>query len=459
MRDRFGPLLSVFGRPVDELVRPRLGIRVSLRAVGLFMAGIVTISGHVGTGLDLFGPLAMLPTVALLSAVGCLVLLLPRSDGGGRALLTVFAVLVVTAPGILLAGDHEYASAKLAGLVTIVLPLLVIVSFLTRKPSDLEAYWLAIYLLASLGVGVAFYEAVSGVDIGMRGADTGASLNPIAAGRLGGTVILITLLGRVQYVPRVLQLLFSLLATWVLLGAASRGPLLALIVAVVATTWGYRALRGRMAVGAAIVAVALIAGVGNVVLSESAERLTSANNDRGDAGRSALWERAIEGIADFPEGAGWGAFSPDGRIGASGDYPHNIVLEMALEAGMVAAVSLLLLIAFVGQRLWRNMRFIGPMHFALLVFWLVTAQFSSDMNGNRVFLVTLFGLYAAFRNETAAMFDLAADQERDVDGPSVDAFEVDVPPTNAEHPDRASGSAAHPALTGASFREEFHGRR
>lgn len=406
-------LAGALRHPADEMVRPHLGIKVSLRAVGLFMAGMVTVSGHVGNGLAYFGPLTVLPTVALSFALLAFVLLVPRSGGGGRAILTVLATLVITAPGFLYAGSHEYAAGKVSGLLTVVLPLLIVVSFFTQKPSDLQPFWLGIYTLATFGVCIGMFELVSGVDIGLRGADTGASLNPIAAGRLGGTIILITVLGRVQYVPRLLQYVFALLGLGVLLGAASRGPLLALIIAVICTTWGYRALRGRLAFVAGAVSVAVVVGLGNLVLSESADRLLSSGNDSGAGGRSSLWGLAFRSLKIWPEGIGWGNYSADGLLQGAAEYPHNFLLELALEAGVVAALCAVILFAFVARRLWKNMRFIGPLPFALLVFWFVTAQFSSDMNGNRVFIVILFGLYAAFRNETTAMFDLAADQIRD----------------------------------------------
>ncbi len=438
----------------EQMVRPRLGLNVSLRSLGLFAAGLVTVSGHVGNGLEYFGPLTFLPTLAIGLALLSFVFLVPRGEGLSRALTTVAGALLVAAPGFLFAGKHLYATGKVSGLFTVVIPLILVVSYFTRKPSDLDAFWLGLYLLASIGVGVAVFELISGVDIGLRGSDTGASLNPIAAGRLGGTIVLITVLGRVQYVPRAIQYVVALLGLGVLLGAASRGPLLALMVAVTLTALSYRALRGRLAVAATIVALALIGGVGNVVLAESADRLTSATNDEGAAGRSALWDQAIQGIKIWPEGVGWGNYSAEGLLQGTGEYPHNFFLELAVEAGFIAAFCFALLFAFVAYRLWKNLRFVGPLPFALLMFWFVTAQFSSDINGNRVFILILFGLFAAFRNQTTAMFDIAP---LEVSGEqlTIDPERADM---NSSDRDSVEGSMMQPAVAGAHLGEESDGR-
>ena len=214
---------GVFDGPLRE--------HITLRSAALFGAGLVTVSGHVGLGLGLLGPLAVLPTLALGVAVLCFFLLLPSRNGGGRGVLIVFATVLVASPGFALIGDHTYAEDKLDGMLTVLLPLLVVVAFCARVPSDIDYFWRGVYTLAVFGVLVGFFEVVSGVDIGQRGSDSEGSLNPIAAGRLGGSVILYSAFKRVKVIPLALQAVFIVAGAGVLLGAASRGPLLALIVA------------------------------------------------------------------------------------------------------------------------------------------------------------------------------------------------------------------------------------
>ncbi len=374
---------------------------IELRPLGLFFAGMVTISGHVGLGLGLLGPLVALPTLALGLAAVIFLLLLPGRNGGGQGILAVLGGFVITAPGFVLAGSHEYAADKVFNMFAIVLPLLLFVSFFARSPSDMNHFWRGVYSLAAFGVLVAVLDLAGGVDIGARGSGNEGFLNPIAAGRLGGTVVLWTAFGQVKRIPLPIRGGLILMSAAVLLSAASRGPLLALLIALGLTGLGYRALRGKMLVAAIGAGAALVVGLGNVVLQESGDRILDGGDEGGSQSRSFLWGQAIDAIKIWPEGIGWGQFSEQGLIGANADYPHNFVLELALEAGVIAALCFLLFLGVVLRKLWFNLERIGPQHFALLVFWAVTAMFSSDMNGNRVLLIILFGLFAAFRFENA----------------------------------------------------------
>jgi hypothetical protein len=436
----------------DEQVRRHLRMSVPLRSVGLFCAGMATISGHVGNALGLFGPLLLLPTIALGLTVLCFVLLQPRGDGGGKALLLVMGALIVTAPGFVWAGDHLYATEKVNGLLTILLPLIVVVSILIRHPDDLRVFWMGVLTLAIIGVLVGFFEIVSGVDIGQRGSDNDGSLNPIAAGRLGGTVIIAMFFGKIRAIPFPAQAGLVVCGAGVLLGAASRGPLLALILAIGLTAAGYRAWRGKVALVAMAVGIAMTAGVGNLVLKESGDRLLDSGNDGGGSGRSSLWALAFEKIQIFPQGVGWGQFSDRGTIGAPGEYPHNFFLELGLEAGVIAMVTCILFVWFTFRMLWKSMGDVGPMVFALVAFWLITAQFSSDMNGNRVFVVALFGSYAAFRSGPDTSSEPGAEfSEESADQTPVEASKLRAPvPALDLHTARSQ-------LAGSAIREGSHG--
>ncbi len=387
--------------PASTTGRKRITSGVALRPLGLFFAGVVTISGHVGLGLGLLGPLSALPTLALGITALLFLMLLPGRNGGGSGLLAVLAAFVIASPGFLFAGSHEYATDKVSAMFTIVLPLLLSVSFLARAPQDLNSFWRGVYGLAVFGVLVAFVDLVSGVDIGARGSDVDSLLNPIAAGRLAGTVVLWTLFGRVRRITGLGRAALVLMSLAVLLSAASRGPLLALLIALGLTGLGFRALRGKMLVGAVVAGVALIVGVGNLVLAESGDRILAGGDEGGTGSRSFLWGQAIDAIKVWPEGIGWGQYSAEGKIGAAAEYPHNFLLELAMEAGVIAGICFLLFFVMVLRKLWFEMERVGPQHFALLVFWFVTAMFSSDMNGNRVLVIALFATFAAFRHELA----------------------------------------------------------
>ncbi len=383
--------------PVKQLDEPPIEPGDGIRFVGLTAAGIVAISGHVGLGLALLGPGAILPTIALGVAVGCFLLALPSGSGGGSALVPVLVGLVLAMPGFLLIDNSEVASEKLSGIVEILIPLCVTVAFLTRRPSDLNYFWRGVFGLAAFGVLVVAAEIAAGVDIGMRGSDAQGALNPIAAGRLGATVVIWIMFGGATKLPKIMRIGLTIAGAAVLLGAASRGPLLALIVAVFLSGIRYRVLRGRLAAVVTIATLAVMAGLGNAVLAESGERILSNTGETGSTSRSALWGEAIHNIKIWPEGIGFGQFAESGKIGSLADYPHNLILELALEAGVLAAFVFVLGIGYVGKRVWSSTATCGARHFALLTFWAFTSMFSSDINGNRVLIIALFGLIAAYR--------------------------------------------------------------
>ncbi|MEZ5341262.1 MAG: O-antigen ligase family protein [Acidimicrobiales bacterium] len=235
-------------------------------------------------------------------------------------------------------------------------------------------------------------------------------LNPIAAGRLGATVVIWIVFGGAERLPA----LFERPSCWLAPLSRSvppRGLLLALIVAVFLSGLRYRVIRGRLAVLVSAATLALIAGVGNAVLSESGARILSESGETGSTARSALWATAVNAMKVWPEGIGFGQFAETGRIGSLADYPHNLILEISLEAGVFAGFMFVVGIMYVGRQVWASTESCGLRHFALLVFWTFTSMFSSDINGNRVVIIAMFGLIAAYRR---------VDADEETDGQTLD---------------------------------------
>jgi O-antigen ligase len=70
-------------------------------------------------------------------------------------------------------------------------------------------------------------------------------------------------------------------------------------------------------------------------------------------------------------------------------YTHNVVLEIAVEAGWLSLAVFLVLVVVAARLAWRTRdTWIGGAGAGLLAFWFVASNFSGDVNSNRsLFLV------------------------------------------------------------------------
>jgi len=115
---------------------------------------------------------------------------------------------------------------------------------------------------------------------------------------------------------------------------------------------------------------------------------------------------ALETALDRPLGLGWGDFGsvvPPGILTVNPGYedviyPHNLPLEVVVEGGLVALLGLLLLaVAVTRAAVARATEPTVATSIALLVFAVVNAMFSSDLNGNAMVWVLAAAVLAAGR--------------------------------------------------------------
>lgn len=241
----------------------------------------------------------------------------------------------------------------------------------------------AILLVAELVGGTAHQEAAQRFSFSSQ-------LYPIQLGRSSADGVLLAIyamfasrsaslrLAAVAVLPILLASLFA---------AGSRGPVIAFFLAVLAliglSAGSLRARRrlGRV-VGAALLAVVLLP----VVVPGTT--ITRALADASTNGRSGLWAQAITAFSQHPLlGVGTGGFA---AINPAQLYPHDIVLEAAVELGMVGGLVMLGFIVSSLHRLlvlWRTRDLARKLDvsvvIALFVAALVNAVFSGAFQDNR----------------------------------------------------------------------------
>ncbi len=118
--------------------------------------------------------------------------------------------------------------------------------------------------------------------------------------------------------------------------------------------------------------------------------------DGGDSGRSGIYSFTLAEAISNPEGIGWGGFPGIAwRWGSQADriYPHNILLELLVEGGVVAFLGFGLVFIFA---MWRGTRSyllskdgLELATIGIYIYALTNAQFSSDLVGNRMLWVSL----------------------------------------------------------------------
>ncbi|MDQ4040197.1 MAG: O-antigen ligase family protein [Actinomycetota bacterium] len=176
--------------------------------------------------------------------------------------------------------------------------------------------------------------------------------------------------------------------------SGSRGPVVGLtlgLVVLLALALTHARARRRLLVvaGAALIAVvAVVQTVPTSTLSRSLEVIVASGTDLSSNGRSQLWAAAWEGFLKHPFGGlGTGGFAD---LRAAEIYPHNLLLEAAVELGIVGLliVAAMLVWTFVRiGRAWRiardEDRLLAGVVAALFSMAVVNALFSSAMPNNK----------------------------------------------------------------------------
>ncbi|WP_166649350.1 O-antigen ligase family protein [Brachybacterium sp. AG952] len=219
--------------------------------------------------------------------------------------------------------------------------------------------------------------------------------NTIGAGRgVGAAVTVLAVWGLWGRKRRAVAICVAASLVAVLLLIGSRGPILAAVVAI-----GVAVLVSRQQGKPIRLFIALVGfGVAAWVMTRESDVLSArlfTLEDRSSEARRVIWAESLRVAGDNPLGVGWGqlfAFMRPGRMLDSGvaQYPHNLILEVTVEAGWIPAI---VLVVVIGYALFRQQQAtVGTTEtamLALLVFALVTVMVSGDVPSNRGLWVAL----------------------------------------------------------------------
>jgi O-antigen ligase len=227
----------------------------------------------------------------------------------------------------------------------------------------------------------------------------GATVDVIGLGRTMGEIalILLFLLVRATTLRRRLLICAALAPVAIaFVSSGSRGPVIGLAVALPSVMlWkaASPAMARRLAWSLLAVGALAVVAVVALVPPEATQRSLSifqTTHETGDTSRLVLWGEAITAFSsDLTHtliGVGTGGYASLATTGA--DYPHNIVLEVGSELGVLGLLALAVFVVSVFVRLLRLVAGGGEVAgwsgllLTLFVFSLVNAQFSGDIPYN-----------------------------------------------------------------------------
>lgn len=297
-------------------------------------------------------------------------------------------------------GLPEYYSGKLNKLLLITVPTVLAINVVQWTPELLKrTVCLLCAALFIVTLDGSYQLLRSG---GFVSRDESFGIDPISLGRSAGFCVLYAFLilnawRGAAWTRLLFPALLLLAGLGVMFASGSRGPLIALSVALLGLFVWERSLARRFR----IVILALLALVlGSLTASyltqngvASSARVLAflqgdVNVDRSAQTRSLVYEDALGWITQHPLGSGQAA--SDVYIPNSLRYPHNLPLEIQLEGGIV---STLLFIAAVVLAYRNAARSTGnPARVLILsamTYFLVNSLFSGDMSSNRLLFLLL----------------------------------------------------------------------
>lgn len=294
-------------------------------------------------------------------------------------------------PGVVQAVDSDYGLQKIATLFTLTLLAALAPIFLVETEEDLVRILNAMacfcLLIAVEGLLSSLGLSRKTMRLEVFGAGT------ISLGRASG---LLFLFGLVQLFRTTSSQMvcFGLmaLAGMTALYSGSRGPILSALV-VLACLLGL----GRQSLGALKVKLVLAGGLFLLLLASTLSLAPAGSLRRvesfarGEYGASEQFRvTALKAswtyLQDAPLGLGWGGFGThvNPLNGLGRQYAHNFLVEVTLESGWLAGAYTLLILGGAILAAWsRTLLQGGRLVFAGLVFYLINALVSGDVNDNR----------------------------------------------------------------------------
>lgn len=360
------------------------------------LALLVTVGAY-KPALD-FVPVDPTLVSALLVAVAAGAVLVKSQWRITRGTARTIGLFLVLSMGLAGASLDGYSISKASRLFALTLIAILGPMYILRSRQSMARFF---HVVAAIGVVIAIQALVSPPEPDLYGRLTSFGSNTLSLGRAMGLpivwVVLLALHRRISLAWAAVLLAPLLLAMF---GAGQRGPLLALMGAVVASfVFAPGARQGwprRLAV------LGLIVGASWFGFAGASDQSTRKLGELAATDRVEAWQRSLGVVLSHPLGVGWGDWGDyvdtlalSSKVPLTRDFPHNLLIEVTTEAGILAGIAIAVFVVrgFRSARRGATMTE-GKTILAGLVFALVNAMVSGDINDNRLVWVMLGIVFA-----------------------------------------------------------------
>lgn len=323
----------------------------------------------------------------------------------GRSLALVAAFYLAFVPAIAYQEWHPYAIDKTFRFFTLTLLTLIAPLFLIRSVVSLRRFVSALAIIGGAIMINVLYHLVIG-DYGNRA--SGFYATTIASGRMIGlTMIYLLITMWLKVLPRWLCVPLLSIGGYELVATGARGPLigLCLIILLSLALTERRSKIARVALLSLVIASAVLitSYYRSSLPAWSAERVGSlAGLDFGTSGqvRGDFIDLSWAAIQSNPLGIGLGGFMLLVPRAQGREFPHNIVLETAVEGGWVAATIFLIILCTAFRGLHglvstRTGQWVPLIALLMMSFLFINDLVSGELNDSRnLFAFVAIGLAA-----------------------------------------------------------------
>jgi O-antigen/teichoic acid export membrane protein/O-antigen ligase len=294
--------------------------------------------------------------------------------------------------------DSSYGSVKVQLYAADVLIIFIGAVFVATDVRHLHLFLMALLVVDATGALFFMYDLLAGTAQTVVGGrySLGAAEYPIDMGRASADGLLLAIyavLTATKRVPRTLAVIAIPILAVALAAAGSRGPVVAFafgLLALLGLTATNPRARSRLTLVAAMFLVAIVVVplvVPSSALARALSTIIGSASGLSSNGRSDLWAVALGSFSHhFWLGLGTGGFA---SLNTGLAYPHNLLLEMATELGIVGLVLVLMVLGSFIRALGRCHRLaVGTdrttiaLVISLFLTALVNANFSDPIQGN-----------------------------------------------------------------------------
>ena len=339
--------------------------------------------------------------------------------GQAAALITFLAFLAIMVVSYMYSPAAVSGGIKLARFVFISSPLFLAPFFLLNEEKDFKQFVAISFVFSLILAFRSVWGIVYGAKLSLILAGNGDITRIGDAQLIGGMVIILVYYRFTERFARLITVVCVPILVLGLIACAARGPIVSLLFGLVVGLLGIRGESGFVSRKAVLAGLALlpIIAVSSVLWIEKfpvakdkfaqkkseVSLLSDWQNPGGTAGqRLDYYRRAVQGFLEKPFfGWGMGAWvtyyygyddtskTSGGRLPFQTEYPHNFLLEVAIEQGVAGLIALCLLLVAACNRLRRlctdgagRYSFLLPM----FVNCLAAGMFSEDINCRALWL-------------------------------------------------------------------------